>query len=145
MRRSVLVGLTLLAACNSPQKAREPGGSPSAESAPLARSDPADPAAECKARCNGEFAAHGLNGTPHCLCRTRDFGKSCESSGECEGQCIADPALTRVTDAGPPKRGFYVGRCSEFITSFGCSPILPKAKPGGPVEVGEPPATVCMD
>ena len=145
MRRFAIAAVLLLSACNSQQKPREPASSASAAAAPLAPSAAADPAAECKRTCNGEFGQHGLNPTPHCVCRTHDFGRMCESSGECEGQCIGDASLTRVVEPGPPKRGYYVGRCSEFRTSFGCSPLLPKAKPQAPVEVDEPPPTICID
>lgn len=159
--RRLAAAILLLSACKSPQQAREPAPSAngrsapnanagfppsaSAESVPLTRSAGADPAAECKATCNGEFGQHGLNPTPQCLCRTHDVGKQCESSGECEGQCIGDASLTRVVEPGPPKRGYYVGRCSEFRTTFGCSPLLPKAKPAAPQALDAPLPTVCID
>lgn len=145
MRRLAFAVLLLLGACNAPQKAREPAPSASQKRAPLNQSEAPESAAACKARCNGEFGQHGLMPKPHCLCRTNDAGTVCESGADCEGQCVFDSALTQVTEPGPPPRGYYRGRCSEFKTTFGCNALLPRTKPEAPVEVFDPPPSICID
>jgi hypothetical protein len=77
-------------------------------------------AKECKA-CRGEWGVHGLAEEASCNCRTTDGGKRCRDGAECQGQCIAAATPERqVTAAGPPARGYFVGRCSELVTVFGC-------------------------
>lgn len=145
MHRHSVVILLLLGACNAPQKAREPAPSANSKPTPLTEEQEPDSEATCKARCNGVFGQHGLVPKPHCLCRTTDARKACDSGADCQGQCLFDASLTRVTDPGPPQRGYYGGRCSEFKTTFGCNALLPRSKPESPVEVGEPPPTICID
>jgi hypothetical protein len=142
---SVLVLLLAFGACNAPQKAPAEARAPSAEAAPsTSRAEP-DSQAACRARCNGVFAQHGMMPVAQCLCRTHDFGKVCASGGECEGQCLFDSALTRVVEPGPPQRGYFGGRCSEFETTYGCKQLLPRSKPEAPVELEQAPATICID
>jgi hypothetical protein len=62
--------------------------------------------------------------------------------------CIAraDNPETEVLQAGPPARGFFVGRCSELVTVFGCNRVIERgAGAGGPMPLGEPPPTICVD
>src|SRR5688572_22534815 len=82
-----------------------------------------DPRAACKA-CSGEYRRHGLLPEESCNCRTRDHGKRCRDGRECEGQCLADRPQLEITSKGPPQLGFFVGTCSEFVTTFGCHRII---------------------
>jgi hypothetical protein len=62
--------------------------------------------------------------------------------------CIAskDAPQSEVLTRGPPARGFFVGRCSEFATVFGCNRILERGtKARGPVPLDQPPQTICVD
>ena len=53
---------------------------------------------------------------------------------------------TEVTMPGPAARGFFVGRCSELVTVFGCNRIIERgASAHGPVLLAEPPQTLCVD
>jgi hypothetical protein len=51
-----------------------------------------------------------------------------------------------VTNPGPPPRGYFVGKCSRFRTSFGCHrPISRGALAAGPIALDQPPAQLCAD
>jgi hypothetical protein len=97
----------------------------------------------CRA-CNGKFGVHGIDPTPTCLCRTHDVGRRCRGKDECEGDCLGDAGEREVTQPGPPLRGFWVGRCSEFHATFGCHVFLsPRA--GEPVRLDVPAEQLCAD
>jgi len=101
---------------------------------------------ECRQACNGEWSAHGLAGVTSCLCRTRDVGNDCRDGAECEGECLLDPVRTELVSPGPPAMGRFIGKCSEFTTTFGCVRRIPKgAKQQGPVELADLPPEICMD
>ena len=120
---------------------------PAAQAAPAARATPAEPATAdgCRA-CGGEWAIHGLIQQPSCLCPTSDAGKRCRDGGECQGQCIADDGEREVIEAGPPARGYFVGKCSRFRSSFGCHrPLAAGALKAGPISLEEPPTQICAD
>ena len=97
----------------------------------------------CRA-CNGEFGVHGINPTPTCLCRTHDPGRRCRGKDECEGDCLGDAGQREVTQPGPPPRGYWLGRCSEFRSTFGCHVFLP-ARGGEPVRLDVPAEQLCAD
>jgi hypothetical protein len=100
---------------------------------------------ECHA-CNGTWGPHGLSQKESCLCRTRDFGKVCKDGLECEGECVAVDGQTEVTDPGPPARGYFLGKCSEFDMVYGCNKLLMDGtKPHGPVRLDEPLTEMCVD
>jgi hypothetical protein len=104
-----------------------------------------DTASECRA-CNGDWGVHGLLQVESCLCRTHDVGRRCRDGVECEGECIAEPGAVEVTDPGPPRRGYFVGRCSEFHFMFGCLPLLMDGTVArGPTSLEEPPGEICID
>jgi hypothetical protein len=100
----------------------------------------------CKV-CNGQWGRHGLANVEGCLCRTKDAGKLCKSGKDCESQCVAkDKPDAEIVDKGPPAKGFFLGRCHEFATYFGCGRLLrDKVMAGSPVLLGEPPPTICVD
>jgi hypothetical protein len=116
---------------------------PAVAKAPLA---PPRTPAECKA-CNGVWGVHGISQEESCNCRTHDGGKRCLDGADCEGMCVAADAPERdVIEAGTPPRGFFVGRCSELMTVFGCNRFIDRgASARGPTPLAEPPAQLCVD
>ena len=90
---------------------------------------------------------HGISQTESCDCRTHDGGKRCRDGAECEGMCIAAEEPEReVTNAGPPARGFFVGRCSTLVTVYGCNRMIDRgAVARGPVLLADPPPQLCVD
>jgi hypothetical protein len=145
-RAAFFVPLFFLAACcahhSSPPAAATVAP---AALAPAARAGEPNTAEGCRA-CGGEWAIHGLIQEPSCLCPTSDAGKRCRDGGECQGQCLADDGEREVTEPGPPARGYFIGKCARFRTSFGCHrPIGKGALAAGPIVFDEPPAQICAD
>jgi hypothetical protein len=102
---------------------------------------------QCRA-CAGEWGVHGLAQAPSCNCRTADGGKRCTDGADCQGVCVAAPddPEREVREAGPPARGFFVGRCSTVMTVFGCNRIIGRgARSRGLVALDEPPTMLCVD
>jgi hypothetical protein len=100
---------------------------------------------ECRA-CKGEWGAHGLAQTVTCLCRTHDAGKTCKDGLECEGECEVVEGQREITDPGPPPRGYFVGRCTEFEHIFGCHKLLMDGTAAkGPVNLEEALPEICVD
>lgn len=100
---------------------------------------------ECRA-CKGEWGVHGLAQALTCLCRTHDAGKACKDGLECEGECDASEGKTEVTDPGPPRRGYFVGKCTEFDLVFGCRKLIMDGTAAkGPGSLDEPMAEICVD
>jgi hypothetical protein len=132
------LGLGLAAGCRSTQPRPT-----TKDTAVAAR--PATPEA-CKA-CNGQWGRHGLANVEGCLCRTKDAGKVCKTTKDCESQCVArDQPDTEIVEKGPPAKGFFLGQCHEFATYFGCGRLLrDKVTAGAPVLLGEPPLKICVD
>jgi hypothetical protein len=100
----------------------------------------------CKA-CNGIWATHGLGQSESCNCRTTDAGKRCKDGADCQGLCLAAEQPEReVVEAGPPPRGYFVGKCSDTVAIYGCfKPIDKGASKNGPVPLTEPPQSLCAD
>jgi len=100
---------------------------------------------ECKT-CNGAWGVHGLSQKPQCNCRTSDAGKRCRDGVECEALCVAGETPEReLTEPGSPPRGFWVGKCSEFATVFGCYRPIEDGAGAKPVALAEPPQMICVD
>jgi hypothetical protein len=102
---------------------------------------------QCKAACNGVWDVHGIAAEKSCNCRTRDGGKRCRDGADCQGMCItAEEPEREIVEEGPPTRGFFVGRCSDVVTVFGCNrQIAHGAAARGPVSLTEPPPSMCVD
>jgi hypothetical protein len=100
----------------------------------------------CRA-CRGIWDVHGISQEKSCDCRTHDGGKRCRDGAECEGMCVAaDEPETEVVAAGPPPRGFFVGRCSDLVTVFGCIRLIDRgAVARGPGSLADPPPQLCVD
>lgn len=139
----LLVGCVAKPASRSPERKPEAAAAQTAPPAP----DAGEPrtAEACRA-CNGDFGVHGLDPAPRCLCRMRDAGKRCRAKDDCEGECVGDGGEREVTDPGPPPRGFFLGRCSELRTAFGCHHFLGRRRDQpGPVRLDEPQPEMCVD
>jgi hypothetical protein len=51
-----------------------------------------------------------------------------------------------VVEAGPPARGYFLGRCSELAIVLDCHRFIERGTAArGPVPLGEPPPIVCQD
>jgi hypothetical protein len=90
---------------------------------------------------------HGIAETESCICKTKDGGRACRDGADCEGQClVAEDAKFVVMSPGPPPRGYYVGRCSEFDTTFGCNRMIPHGvRAQGPLPSSDAVTNLCMD
>jgi hypothetical protein len=110
----------------------------------------ADSPSACRA-CNGVWGRHGLAGHQEgakesCICAAKDAGKECRDGADCEGQCLANDARFEVTVQGPPARGWFVGRCSAMVFTFGCFASIPEGtRAAGPTTASERPGPICVD
>jgi hypothetical protein len=109
------------------------------------RAAPPRTSEECKS-CDGIWG-RGMSQVEFCNCRTHDAGKRCRDGAECEGMCIAaDQPERDLAEAGPPPRGFFLGRCSELVTQFGCIRLIDRgAAARGAQPLNKPPPVVCVD
>ena len=117
---------TLLLGCRkpaaTPPPARPDSEAKAATTAPVERPR----TREACAACQGSWGIHGLAEVETCICKTRDSGRACRDGADCEGQCLAEANGFVIVDKGPPPRGYYRGRCSEFDTTFGCHRMIPE-------------------
>lgn len=162
---ATLAGVNLTCACRCPSPAATPA-QPVAQASTSSAAAPAPPASnagatrvrseppktrEACAACRGEWGVHGLAKIESCICRTTDAGKRCRDGNECEGKCLVNDQSPEfeVTVAGTganPPRGFFVGRCSELVTVFGCNRYLEAGtltRP--PVPRDDLPVMLCVD
>ena len=156
MRLASLFPLALLLACRCNASVTTNAGPPSGPSAPP-NSTPATPAAAVKTprpttktgcdACKGQWARHGISETESCICKTKDAGKACRDGSECEGPClVTDDAKFEVAAPGPPPRGSFTGKCSEYDTVFGCFRSIPAGtRAKGPVAEEEATQRLCVD
>lgn len=72
--------------------------------------------AECRA-AGGAWARYGVQahlcGVYSCAPRTKDGGKPCRSSAECEYQCISKKELPLGTEV--------IGECAAVASPYGCT------------------------
>jgi hypothetical protein len=135
--------VTLAAALAAAGCARKPANNTEAGQVAAPPAVPPTTEAGCRA-CNGEFGPHGIDPAPRCVCRTTDAGKKCRGKDDCQGECIGDGREQEVMEKGPPPRGFRQGRCSEFMTTFGCHVFLPR-KSAELVRLDVEPEQLCVD
>jgi hypothetical protein len=96
--------------------------------------------------CHGDWAIHGIGDTETCICPTSDAGKSCTDGQQCEGACIVTDDDFQVIESGDMPKGYYVGRCADYDTTFGCyRDVPPGTLERGPHVVGEGIEDVCVD
>jgi hypothetical protein len=137
-----------------PSAAAEPAPAPPPPPVPTAEK-PAAPAPEAPVRpttktacdaCRGRWGIHGLAETKSCVCRTKDGGKICRDGSDCSALCIADEKKFEVKEAGPPPRGYYVGKCSTYDTVFGCFKLIPNGIRSKPPQIQDEAAdSICID
>jgi hypothetical protein len=96
--------------------------------------------------CQGKWGVHGLADVAMCICKTRDSGRSCRDGSDCEGQCLAEAGGFVVVEKGPPPKGYFRGKCSDFDTTFGCHPTIPEgASKKGPQLAEDAAEEICID
>ena len=142
VRYLVVFGICLasIAAC------RRAGTVPATAVMTPAPSSPPATKEACR-KCRGVWAVHGPDEEESCNCRTTDAGKRCRDGDDCQGMCLAaERPETEVVVAGPPARGFFVGRCSELMFVLGCNRLIERGSSAqGPVPLAEPPPIICQD
>lgn len=152
--RAVVVTLALILGVGC-CKNNKPAALPNAETQSTAQAVQTPPAATggapttkqaCDA-CDGKWARHGLGEQETCICKTKDGGKACRDGADCTGQCIAaDDAAFEVTEKGPPPKGYWRGKCSEYDTTFGCHRTIPSgAKSRPPLSKEDAADNICID
>jgi hypothetical protein len=97
------------------------------------------------AACNGEWGTHGISQFESCNCRTNDKGKVCRDGNDCQGQCVGDEGESVIVEPGPPALGYFIGVCSEFVTTFGCHRIVRDGASSQLADLTEPPYVLCWD
>lgn len=97
--------------------------------------------------CNGKWGKHGIAEQETCICKTKDAGKVCHDGTECTGQCLAtDDAAFDVKEKGPPAKGYWRGKCSDYDTTFGCNRVIPAgAKSRPPLSKEDAADNLCID
>jgi len=140
---------TVVLACRKPA-ATPPPALPDSEARPIAAATTAAPerpkTREACQACQGKWGIHGLAEVETCICKTRDSGRACRDGSDCQGQCLAEANGFVVVDKGPPPKGYYRGRCSEFDTTFGCNLMIPEgASKKGPQVAEDAAEQICID
>ena len=71
----------------------------------------------------------------------------CRDGSECEGTClVAGDAKMEVVEKGPPEKGFFVGKCSDYDATFGCfRSIASGTRAKGPAIAEEAAQHLCVD
>ncbi len=141
----LLLGFGVTACC----KNQKPPGNPAVMATPAAlEQPPADRPSTKEAcdGCSGKWGRHGLADVESCICKTKDAGKVCKDAAECVGQCLADEDGFEVVQAGPPPKGYWKGKCSEYDTTFGCNRIIGAgARAKGPQLAEDAADSLCID
>jgi hypothetical protein len=150
-----LLAALFTGACNASVKTTGSAGGPSPPAtSPAAPPTPAaavqTPRPTSKAGCDackGLWAKHGIADTESCICKTKDGGKTCRDGAECEGTClVSDDAKFEVAVPGPPPKGSFAGKCSEYDTAFGCHRMIARGTGArGPVTEEEAAERLCVD
>jgi len=96
--------------------------------------------------CHGLWDIHGIGDTETCICPTSDAGKTCTDGQQCEGACIVTDDDFQVIEAGDNPKGYWVGRCAGYDTTFGCYRGVPAGTlERGPHVADEGFEDVCVD
>ena len=150
-----LLPLTILLVCQCNASVTTTGSSSGPSTAPA--TPPATPAAAVKPprpttkagcdACKGQWARHGISETESCICKAKDAGKACKDGSECEGACLlTDDAKFEVAAPGPPPRGSFTGKCSDYDAVFGCFRLIASGtRAKGPVAEDEAAQRLCID
>jgi len=152
-----LIPFTVLLACHCNASITTDSRRPTGPSGPPPPPPAATPAAAVKPprpttkagcdACKGLWAVHGIAETESCICKTKDASKACRDGSECEGTClVAEDAKFEVVVPGPPPRGFYTGKCSDYDATFGCHrSIANGTRAKGPAVAEEAVQHLCVD
>jgi hypothetical protein len=133
-------GLLATACGSSPRDT----GSVSAQ-LPSKKADPPTTKEACDA-CHGLWDIHGIGDVETCICPTSDAGKSCMDGEQCEGACIVTDDEFQVVEPGTSPKGYYVGKCADYDTTFGCYRIVPRGVlERGPHVADEGIDDICVD
>jgi hypothetical protein len=143
----ILCGMALLATLAvGCRKAAPPPARPDSEAKAQQLAGERPKTKEACDACQGRWGIHGLAEVEICICKTRDSGRSCRDGADCEGQCLAESGGFVVVDKGPPAKGYFRGRCSEFETTFGCNSMIPEgASKKGPQIAEDAAEQICID
>ena len=145
---AVSFSVLLLSQCTTRVNPDTPSSPPPAPSAsvPAQKAPRPTDKAGCD-KCKGQWARHGIAEAETCICRTSDNGKACRDGAECEGACLLRLEDKFEVDVpGPPPRGHYTGRCSEFDTAFGCHRSIPSGvRAQGPQLAEDASQHLCVD
>jgi hypothetical protein len=68
----------------------------------------------------GVWKKPGPRPTEECNLPTKDAGKICSGSNECEGVCLADLTSDQISRGMRGKLFQTKGKCSSYIKVFGC-------------------------
>jgi hypothetical protein len=144
---AVLLGATAVAGCSS-----DPGSSafPLPDPPVLPSNDDPPPRPQTKQACDacgGIWTVHGILPSESCICPTIDAGEDCVDGRQCVGQCLVnDRSEFQVMERTDPPRGFYVGTCSPYDTTFGCHRVIPHdIDELLPLPAEEAAITLCID
>jgi hypothetical protein len=120
------MGVPLLSGCGSDASSRPTERTAQLESACHPPPPPRPQTKEACDACQGLWAIHGIVPVESCICRTSDGGDRCFDGRDCQGQCLVDRDIEfQVVDESEPPRGFYMGTCSRYDTTFGCHFVIP--------------------
>jgi hypothetical protein len=147
IRVAILIGVTAAAGCGSdPGSAAVPPG-PSSSLGSKGDPPPPPQTKEACDACGGLWAVHGLLPTESCICPTKDAGNRCVDGRQCVGQCLVKQRTDfEVMEHTVPPRGFYVGTCSPYDTTFGCHLVIPSGVDEHlPLPANEAALTLCID
>jgi hypothetical protein len=145
---AILLGVTVVAGCGSDAGSSAIPIGPSGQLGAKKDDPPPRPQTkeECDA-CKGLWAVHGILPTKSCICATSDAGERCVDGRQCIGQCLVkEGAEFQVMEHTDPPRGFYVGTCSPYDTTFGCNRVIPSGIDERlPLASNEAALTLCID
>src|SRR5256885_14189612 len=113
----------LVAGCGSSVQG---AGSSAAVTSPLPSGKTERPTSKegCDA-CGGLWDIHGIGDSETCICPTKDAGENCTDGQQCEGACVVTDDALQVTEQGDAPKGYYVGHCADYDTTFGCYRVVP--------------------
>jgi hypothetical protein len=80
--------------------------------------------ASCQA-LGGRWGAIGIFPAKVCNLPTKDAGKVCSDSSECDGDCIAELSKAQLEQAMRFRATFHTnGKCTAWKMVLGCKPVV---------------------
>ena len=144
---ALLLGVTAVAGCGADAPSSTGSITPSNTFGAAGDPPPRPQTKEQCDACGGLWAVHGLSPSESCICRASDAGEPCVDGRQCVGQCLVKKdAEFQVMETSDPPRGFYVGECSPYDTTFGCHRVIPAGTDERlPLAAEEAALTLCID